>query len=1185
MITDSKPSDGASTPVDTTERKAPKRKRRGCLLKLFLIALITLPVLAFLVNGPIFRWAAEYGIKKGAESIGLTGSVNIRGTLLSGLDIEKANFTGDGSGPVEMLQIGNAGVDYSILDLIRHGGLGWIEEIRLSDANVDVTLAESSKEDADITEEAEAKEEPGSDEPSVLWQLLETRYALENINLRVTQGEKTYQVDNFTLILSDGGEGKLSIAQLKIPGAEPRKGIATDIEVTPTSLSLGPLRILDAVEITELTLKQVSKNEPFLTATLGLSGGSVEASYSAGGNIAVNLANGAISLPELLALAQVEGLESGEIKKLGIQFTGDFGAPATWDSDIAIGISDVKWGTARADEITLSSQLNPGDNEGDRLKLTVNHDGTSFEATAAAGLSDAETPADLASIPLSVSGDLNVAAVERVLAEYLPEDSPPIPAEGSLSGSFSAEIKEKQIVVAHVDLASETLSYDGVDVDSLKLIADLESPDSLALDAGFALDEQTTFGINGKLDPSTLIYSGKADLEAAMTGRLKTLLAKLGVEKEIEAAAVVKWAGGGNLKENTHKGRPEIHAKGVRLAGAESFDADLVGSYDNLDIELTTLSVSSETLQLNSPVSYRDLVLKLPGLKLRSGDLVLLEGTIESPLDPAALKTPAGYFTQEGEVDINVKSDKLALESILGLFQEKPPVNCVIDLSLVASGPPSGLGLEGAITAENITIPDKDIPPARVELDLAVNDAVATLTGLVEQPQIRPFTLEGSIPFAPAAWVDGARDPMTEPVSFAAKMQESQLAFLAAYTTAIDRILGSVDIDLALSGTLNQPTVVGTADLRVDTLRFANANAPSARNIVADLRFEEQVLHIDKLQAVLAGGQIGMGGSIGFPKGAHPDFDLRLGGHEVLVVRGDGLSVRTNLDLSLKGPFDSAALSGTIGVTNSLFYKDIDLLPIGGVGRGGGKSALPVVESAPKMPLPKSLDVGVPIEPFRDWAVDLRIVTAAPFRVAGNVAQAEALCDLSIGGTLGKPVPTGRIWLPKGRVTLPFSKIDFSEAEVRFDEITGFNGALAMRANSKSGDYRVSIYAQNRLLNPEVVFTCIPPLPREDILTLLASGVTREQLTDGGGTAATKAFIYWLKSLSNKEGKIDPDAPPTFAETLEERTEVSIGKANVETGEMGINASIRLWRQSYLAFSLGKEGSQRGVLKYVFRFR
>ena len=154
-----------------------------------------------------------------------------------------------------------------------------------------------------------------------------------------------------------------------------------------------------------------------------------------------------------------------------------------------------------------------------------------------------------------------------------------------------------------------------------------------------------------------------------------------------------------------------------------------------------------------------------------------------------------------------------------------------------------------------------------------------------------------------------------------------------------------------------------------------------------------------------------------------------------------------------------------------------------------------------------------------------------------------------------------------------------AEAQVDFDEKTGFDGALAVRANARTGDYRISVFAHDRILTPKVAFTSVPPLPREDVLSLIASGVTRSELTDGGNVAATKAALYWLKSLSNKKSKIDPDAPPSFTETIEERTDVSVGAVDAESGELGINASIRLWRESYLAFSVGKHGSQRGGIK------
>ena len=249
-------------------------------------------------------------------------------------------------------------------------------------------------------------------------------------------------------------------------------------------------------------------------------------------------------------------------------------------------------------------------------------------------------------------------------------------------------------------------------------------------------------------------------------------------------------------------------------------------------------------------------------------------------------------------------------------------------------------------------------------------------------------------------------------------MKESHLGFIAGFVPGIEEIDGSIDIDLNLTGSIGEPILVGKGDMRVDTLRLSARGSPSVRDVAASLRFEERSVHIDKLQAVVAGGSIGMKGNVAFPKESDPVFDLRLGGQEVLIYRNDSLSLRTNLDLSLKGPVNTADLSGTIGITSSLFYKDFDLLPIGGIARGGGKSAIPAVEPGPKMPTPKSLDIGVPIKPFSDWTVDVRIVTQDPFTVSGNLARAKVFSDLILTGTLGTPIPKGKN-LDRGRSREP----------------------------------------------------------------------------------------------------------------------------------------------------------------------
>ena len=838
----------------------PKRKRRGCLRRLCMLALIGLPLLGILVNGPIFRWAAGFGIRKGAETQGLTGTVTVGGTLLSGITLTDVDFSGDGSGVVRSLAVGEASVDYSIADLVRTGGLTWLDEVSVT--NADVVVALEDKPD----DEGVPKEEDGSDEgePSVLWQLLETRILLSGINVTVTKGDKVCKIEDLNVTLPADGTGELSIRRLEIPGAEPRETIATALEVTPHSLSFGPLRLVDAVEITALTLEQAPEDKPFLTAEVDLSGGSVEASYTSGGAIEARLVEGTIALPPLLALAQVDGLESGSVGQFDLRFRGDFGAPASWDADIAIGVAALRWGDARADSVTLNAVLDPNDGEGERVRLTLVRSGATLDASALVALAEVESPAELVALPVKIEAKLAIEAVENIVGDYLADEGPELPVTGSLAGDLSAEISEKKLVAAHFDLRSDTFAYDGIAVDSVRLVADLNEEESFVVDADIALDDKTTIALDGSFDPNTFAYAGKADIRAAVGGQLEALLAKLGFDEALEGSAAVAWEGAGVLRENQHQGEARIEALGVRYADAESFDTQLEGRYDDLDIALEMVSVTSEKLQFLGTLNYRDSVLEIPELRLSSGELLLLEGRVKTPLAPTVFNAPADYFAQDGQVDINVESHDLALESLLGLFQQEPPVGCKLGLVLNASGPPSDLDLAVAFTADDIVVPGQAIPPARIALDLAIDEGNASVSGRLEHAQIEPLSIDGTMAFAPAEWIGGQRDAMAEPISLAAKMKESQLAFLTTYPLGLQSVDGTLDIDLAVAGTLREPSLTGGGNLRLDALRFSNPRAPSVRDAVATLRLEGNALHIDKLDAVVAGGRVGMRGQVAF---------------------------------------------------------------------------------------------------------------------------------------------------------------------------------------------------------------------------------------------------------------------------------------------------------------------------------
>ena len=305
----------------------------------------------------------------------------------------------------------------------------------------------------------------------------------------------------------------------------------------------------------------------------------------------------------------------------------------------------------------------------------------------------------------------------------------------------------------------------------------------------------------------------------------------------------------------------------------------------------------------------------------------------------------------------------------------------------------------------------------------------------------------------------------------------------------------------------------------------------------------------------------------------------------MLIARTPDVNVRTDVDIRLAGPLEEAMLSGSLGITNSRFFKNVDLLPIGLPGRN--KSVLPTVERAPSGGGPASvdLDIGVPVEPFKNWPVDIRIYTKDPFLIRGNLAQSAIDADLKILGTLGKPIPKGVINIAEGKLSLPFSSVDVEVGKVVFSEKTGFNGALEFKAQAKAGDYRINIYAFNRVLSPKHVLTSIPPLPPEDIMTLIATGTTRDDFvgSDAGSVAASKAAMLFLKNL--KKSGSEADREPSLLDKLTDRTELEVGKVNPETGEQTFGGKVRLWKQLFFVGDVDSQSDYRALLKYVFEFR
>ena len=65
-------------------------------------------------------------------------------------------------------------------------------------------------------------------------------------------------------------------------------------------------------------------------------------------------------------------------------------------------------------------------------------------------------------------------------------------------------------------------------------------------------------------------------------------------------------------------------------------------------------------------------------------------------------------------------------------------------------------------------------------------------------------------------------------------------------------------------------------------------------------------------------------------------------------------------------------------------------------------------------------------------------------------------------------------------------------------------------------------------LSPEAIFTSEPPLPQEEIISLLATGVTRGELVGNNNVLAGRAAMLLIQQLYQKVFKKGQATKPQF---------------------------------------------------------
>lgn len=847
-------------------------------------------------------------------------------------------------------------------------------------------------------------------------------------------------------------------------------------------------------------------------------------------------------------------------------------------------------------------------------------DGLSSQVSAQAGtlrfgeieidqvLVDAQTRDDLATLTtLSVTREQNSVTAKGTYRLPREKGTPaPIDAEfavkapqlesfhlGKKSDPENPDLKQV-ILTGRVDLAGKIHSVGDVMNGSVTLDGgDFEfggfKAERLAGEANIINNEVQVEKIGVQINKTDQIaLSGKVGLKEPMAYEgavlvlfqdlavLQPLLANFGVQESLGGALDFSAETQGKLKPQEHLGKIELKVDKAHYGKFDLTQFRLATLFGPDFVESSDFHVATGVTTLDGKLEWRDKKAKLKDINLMQGTQQALTGYILVPFDPQNKEQPVSF---EQRLGANVNAKDLDIAKLMQTLGQKPPVTGTVSMNLLLAGTVLKPIAHLKVNARSLK------SPAAAKLDGAEVDLVAhysekelTLDTAVRQREIQPLVIKGRVPIDIEAAVQNKKLDPDLPVDLTVKLPPSSLAFVPKLAAAVRSIAGTAAIDARVTGTVGKPHLSGMADVKLDYARLNNGNVPNIGKLALNLGFTEQQVTINKFTGDLGGGTLNIGGKVLLPKLNEPAFDLRIKSDKILVKRDDAVTVRVDTDLGIQGPLAGGKIAGTVWVTQSRFFKEIDILPIALPGRPKPK-ARPAPKSASSGPATISLP-----PPMDKWTFDIAIKTRAedPFQVRGNMANGAAAVDLKFAGTGAEPYLEGIVRIENLVASLPFSKLNITRGFVTFTKDEMLQPKLDITAESQIREYRIQIYIYGAATDPKISMTSEPPLPQEDIISLLATGTTISELTGNSEVLAGRAASLLFQQLYRKIFK--NKAPGENVPVLN-RFEVEAGGVDARTGRQEVAARVKINDNIYLLGNVDVAGAFTGRVRYLLRFR
>lgn len=881
-------------------------------------------------------------------------------------------------------------------------------------------------------------------------------------------------------------------------------------------------------------------------------------------------------LASLLALAGLEG-EKPRAGNVASEGRASFSLADLQEKNYSLAsatgtlnATDLAWRGGALDRLNSTLALNGGALE---VKASLDHQGKN-NATL-------ETKVLLTG---NQEGTLNWRVHLTDLTSLMPLAgvSPP-PTAGVVDSTGSASFRLVDLqrrnfndAIADGSLAISGVQWNGGSVEAVQATIAIRTGIAEIKECVFRFDPENQGVIKGKVPLDT-----QQPFQAEMHVKLQRLpalapwLAMAKAPAPVSGTVAIDLNAEGILAQGDVRGRGTVAVDNVKLQGRpEVYTLALKSEYGDRKAQISELRFSSGQLRLAASASVSETELVVPSLTLHSGDLKMLDGVIRVPLVLQQQPRPKVPVDHSRPLEVKLNMEKLNLAQVFGALGQKPPAEGTVTAALHLEGrlPELKGGLTATLTGVQVEAMKGKLDPAEATLSLQLVEDRAELEIAATQRPLQPLQVKAKLPFDVEEVLDGTQRFDDAPLDAEITLPQSSLDAIPRFVPALARLEGTVGLQMKISGTVQKPSWSGT--LRTDVTSIALADVPmDVKDVKAHLDFQDTRVDLTNVSATVAGGKVKVGGRIDAADVKDPSFDLKLTADQALLVRDNTMSFRASADVTCKGTLARAAVVGRVDLVRGRVFKEVEFLPL----------SLPN-QLPPPPPAVRAGKGGAPAGPslLKDWTLDVAIKTRDPIRLLGNVLNGATLVDVRVGGTGAAPTLEGKASLDGARLLLPFSRLAITRGDILFTKDKPFDPTIDLQGDSLISNYQVSVYAYGRAMDPKLRFTSSPPLPENEIASLLATGSTAGDPSTAEGVAANRAAFLLISQTYRK--LFNKAAPRRRLDEEPSKLSFSFNPLSTGRSEPSVTATYEINPKLQASGTFGGS-SFRGLLYYLVRFR